>query len=95
MSGRTNSKADTTEIAIYTQALCGYCIAAKKLLRRKGVDFTEINVTMNAAKRREMIERSGQNTVPQIFINDHHIGGYDDMAELDRQDKLDALLGRN
>ncbi len=80
---------------MYTQALCGYCIAAKKLLRHKGVDFTEINVTMNATKRREMIDRSGQNTVPQIFINDHHIGGYDDMAELDRQDKLDALLGRN
>jgi glutaredoxin 3 len=80
---------------MYTQALCEYCIAAKKLLRNKSVDFTEINVTMNAAKRREMIERSGQNTVPQIFINNHHIGGYDNMAELDRQGKLDTLLGRN
>ena len=80
---------------MYTQVLCGYCIAAKKLLRKKSVDFTEINVTMNAAKRREMVNRCGQNTVPQIFINDQHIGGYEDMAELDRHDKLDALLGRN
>jgi glutaredoxin 3 len=94
LSEQTNNKTDTTEIVIYTQALCGYCIAAKKLLRSKGVDFTEINVTMNAVKRRKMIDRCGQNTVPQIFINDHHIGGYDDMAELDRHDELDALLGR-
>lgn len=80
---------------MYTQAMCGYCMAARKLLQQKGVDFTEINVTMNAAKRREMIDLSGRRTVPQIFINDQHIGGYDDMAELDRNDRLDSLLGRN
>jgi glutaredoxin 3 len=95
LSEQTNNKTAITKIVIYTQALCEYCIAAKKLLRHKGVTFTEINVTMNVAKRREMIDRCGQNTVPQIFINDHHIGGYDDMAKLDRHDKLDALLGRN
>ena len=77
---------------MYTQALCGYCIAAKKLLRSKGVDFTEINVTMNAVKRREMIDRCGQNTVPQIFINGQHIGGLTDLRELDSSGKLDKLL---
>jgi len=85
-------KANAPEVVMYTQALCGYCTAARKLLRSKGIDFVEINVTMNAARRREMTERSGRRTVPQIFINDQHIGGYDDMARLDRQHKLDALL---
>jgi len=88
-------KTGTPELVMYTQVLCGYCAAARKLLRSKGVDFTEINVTMNAGRRREMIDRSGRRTVPQIFINDRHIGGYDDMAELDRRDELDALLGTN
>jgi len=86
-------KANAPEVVMYTQALCGYCTAARKLLRSKGIDFIEINVTMNAARRREMTERSGgRRTVPQIFVNDQHIGGYDDMARLDRQNKLDALL---
>ena len=88
-------KTGRPELVMYTQALCGYCAAARKLLRSKGVDFTEINVTMNAGRRREMIDRSGRRTVPQIFINDRHIGGYNDMAELDRRHELDALLGTN
>jgi len=88
-------KAGTPELVIYTQVLCGYCAAARKLLRSKGVNFTEINITMNADRRREMIVRSGRRTVPQIFIKDRHIGGYDDMAELDRRDELNALLGTN
>ncbi len=84
---------DTPEIVIYTQAMCGYCEAARKLLRSKGIDFTEIDVTMDANRRREMIDRFGHRTVPQIFVGDRHIGGYDDMAELDRRAELDALLG--
>ncbi len=80
---------------MYTQAMCGYCVAARKLLKQKGVDFTEISVTLSAARRREMIDRSGRHTVPQIFINDQHIGGYDDMAELNRRDELDPLLGKS
>lgn len=84
---------DVPEVIMYSQALCGYCAAARKLLKRKGVDFTEINVTLDAAKRREMINRSGRSSVPQIFIDNRHIGGYDDMAELDRRNELDALLG--
>jgi len=81
------------ELVMYTGALCGFCSAARRLLQGKGIDFTEINVTMNAARRREMINRSGRRTVPQIFINGRAIGGYDDMAELDRHGELDALLG--
>ena len=88
-----NDRTGMPEIVMYTQALCSYCAAAKKLLHGKGVDFTEINVTMDSDLRREMIDRSGRRSVPQIFINGRHVGGYDDLAELDRQDKLDALLG--
>jgi len=94
-SDTKNNKPRALELIIYTQVLCGYCSAARKLFRNKGVDFTEINVTMNADLRREMIDRSGRHTVPQIFINGRHIGGYEDVAELDRHDKLDALLGTN
>ncbi len=84
---------DDSEVVMYSQALCGYCAAARKFLKRKGVDFTEINVTMDAARRREMVNRSGRSSVPQIFIGGRHIGGYDDMVELDRRNELDTLLG--
>lgn len=80
------------EVIMYTQALCGYCSAARKLLKSKGVDFEDIDVTLNAKRRREMKERSGRTTVPQIFIGGQHIGGYDDIAELERQGRLDELL---
>lgn len=81
------------EIVIYTRAFCGYCIAARKLLKKKGVSYEEIDTTLNAKHKREMIERSGRHTVPQIFIDEQHIGGYDDMDDLDRAGRLDALLG--
>jgi glutaredoxin 3 len=80
-------------VMIYTQALCGYCAAARALLREKGVAYDEINVTLNAKLRREMVERSGGETVPQIFIGKRHIGGYDEMAALDDAGQLDKLLG--
>jgi glutaredoxin 3 len=82
-----------SHVLIYTQALCGYCAAAKKMLKAKSVDYEEIDVTMDAVRRREMIDRSGRRTVPQIFIGDRHIGGYDDMAALNQAGELDALLG--
>jgi len=88
-------KNDRVKPVMYTQALCGYCAAARQMLQDKGVDFTEISVTLSTSRRREMVERSGRRTVPQIFIGEQHIGGYDDMAELDRQGTLDALLGKN
>ena len=86
-------KAGLPQVVIYTGMMCGYCSAALRLLKDKGVDFTEIKVSMHADKRREMIERSGRHTVPQIFINDRSVGGYDDLAALDQRGELDTLLG--
>ncbi len=79
-------------VVIYTRALCGYCTAALKLLRNKGVDFQQVDVTFKPALRKKMIEHSGRSTVPQIFIDDTPVGGYDDIAALDREGRLDELL---
>jgi glutaredoxin 3 len=82
-----------TAIEIYTTRACGYCSAAKSLLKRKGVAFAEIDVTGDPEGRNKMIERaSGRMTVPQIFIGSTHVGGYDDLYALDRAGKLDPLL---
>ncbi len=81
------------EVVIYTTSMCPYCYRAKALLTKKGVTFTEIDVGMDPDKRQEMIQRSiGRRTVPQIFINDQHVGGSDDLHALDAQGKLDPLL---
>ncbi len=81
------------QIEIYTSPLCGYCHAAKRMLVDKGVSYSEIDVAADPAKRQEMMGRAGgRHTVPQIFISDLHIGGYDDMAALERTGKLDPLL---
>jgi glutaredoxin 3 len=80
-------------IEIYTTPWCGYCAAAKRLLKSKGAQFTEIDVEANPELRAEMLRRAaGRRTVPQIFINDRHIGGSDDLHLLDRQGGLDPLL---
>jgi len=79
-------------IEIYTTPTCPYCHAAKTLLAEKGADYTEITV-LDPALRETMTQRAhGRRTVPQIFIDDAHIGGYDDMAALDRRGGLDPLL---
>lgn len=81
------------EVVIYTTSMCPYCYRAKALLAQKGVSFTEIDVGMDPARREEMIKRAdGRRTVPQIFINDQHIGGSDDLHALDAKGKLDPLL---
>jgi glutaredoxin 3 len=81
------------EIVIYTTFLCGYCHRAKRLLKSKGVEFTEHDVTFDAAQRREMAELAGGvRTVPQIFIGGKHVGGSDDLAALEARGELDALL---
>ncbi len=81
------------KVEIYTSPLCGYCHAAKRLLTKKGVTFNETNVMINPGKRSEMLERSGGRTsVPQIFIGGTHVGGFDDLNELEIDDKLDAML---
>ncbi len=79
-------------VTLYTTQLCGFCHAAKRLLTQKGVAFDEIDVAMNPDKRQEMMSRAGRHTVPQIFVGDVHVGGCDDLYELERAGKLDPLL---
>lgn len=79
-------------VVMYSTGYCPYCIRAKELLESKGVVYTDIRVDEHPSKRDEMIARSNRQTVPQIFINDHHIGGCDDMYALDRTGQLDILL---
>ena len=80
-------------VLVYSSPFCGYCSAAKRLLTSKGVDFTEIDVMFDPDRKREMIERSsGRRTVPQIFIDGRHIGGFDDLSALDQRGELDPLL---
>lgn len=80
-------------VEIYTRDFCGYCTRAKALLASKGVDVIEYRAGDDAEKRREMIQRShGGTTYPQIFINERHVGGSDDIHELDYNGKLDPLL---
>ncbi|QXM25520.1 glutaredoxin 3 [Elioraea tepida] len=82
------------EIEIYTTAWCPYCAAAKALLAKKGVPFREIDAPSGSAARAEAITRSGgRTTVPQVFVDGKPLGGYDDLAALDRAGRLDALLG--
>ncbi len=83
-----------SSITIYTKDYCGYCARAKALLAGKGVDFNEIDVTNDRGLEAEMIERSNRRTVPQVFIDDRHIGGFDDLAALDASGELDPLLSR-
>ena len=81
------------QVEIYTTPICGFCVAAKRLLASKGVAFTEYDVMQNPAKRAEMTQRSnGGRTVPQIFIGGEHVGGCDDLHALERQQRLDAML---
>jgi glutaredoxin 3 len=90
---RNPGYAAMSTIEIYTSPLCGYCHAAKRLLADKGVSYAEYDVMRTPGKRQEMLGRAnGRHTVPQIFIDDRHIGGYDDLAALDRDGKLDPLL---
>ncbi len=81
-------------VEIYTKMYCGYCLRAKRLLSEKGVDFEEYDITLGGPKRAEMLERKPDAmTVPQIFIDGKAVGGSDDLARLDREGRLDALLG--
>jgi glutaredoxin 3 len=79
-------------IEMYTNSWCPYCQFARTLLHGKGASFVEINLEEQPERRAEMIKRSGRHTVPQIFIGDRHIGGSDDLADLDAEGGLDPLL---
>ena len=81
------------DVTIYTRMMCGYCTAAKRLLDRKGVSYTEHDACFSPELRREMIQRAnGGSTFPQIFVGDVHVGGSDDLHALDAQGRLDGLL---
>ncbi len=79
-------------ILMYSRTTCPYCDRAKRLLESKGQTWTEINLDDDPERRDEMIEKSGRRTVPQIWIGDRHVGGYDDLAALDAAGELDPLL---
>lgn len=82
-------------IIMYSTAVCPYCIRAERLLNQKGIsDIEKIRVDLDPSRRDEMIEKTQRRTVPQIFIDGLHIGGFDDLAALDHAGKLDPLLGR-
>jgi glutaredoxin 3 len=79
-------------IVIYTRPFCGFCAQALGLLRGKGLEFTEIEAGFDPEKRKEMMDRSGRTTFPQIFVGDTHIGGCDELMTLDRKGEFDAML---
>jgi glutaredoxin 3 len=88
----TEQEPEVPKVEIYTQAWCPYCSRAKRLLDGKGVAYREIDASRGTAARAEARERSGRNTVPQIFIDGRHIGGCDDLVALEQSGKLDPLL---
>ncbi len=80
-------------VLVYSTRICPYCMLAKRLLSNKGVRYEEVLVDLDCGRRSEMLQRSGgRRTVPQIFVGDQHVGGYDDLAALDRAGQLDPLL---
>ncbi|MBE05254.1 MAG: glutaredoxin 3 [Gammaproteobacteria bacterium] len=81
------------KVEIYTTSLCGFCFRAKQLLKRKNILFREYDVTSDENLRQEMIQRAGSHFVPQIFINDEHIGGSDELSALELNGELDKKLG--
>lgn len=90
---KRHPEANKAKVEIYTWQTCPYCIRAKMLLKWKGVKFTEYKIDGDGAARVKMAERAnGRRTVPQIFVNNQHLGGCDDLYALDRQGKLDPLL---
>ena len=83
------------KVLMYCTAVCPYCDRAEQLLKRKGIqEIEKIRVDLHPELRVEMMEKTGRRTVPQIYINGTHVGGYDDMAALDQDGKLDGLLGK-
>jgi glutaredoxin 3 len=79
-------------IVMYTTAVCPYCVAAKNFLKSRGASWEEVRVDLDFAQRRAMVDKTGRTSVPQIFIGDTHVGGFDDMVALDRSGGLKPLL---
>ena len=80
------------EIVLYTSATCGYCVAAKNFLKSRGLEWKEVRIDLDPAERARMVERARRTSVPQIFIGETHVGGYDDMMALHRAGGLEPLL---
>jgi len=79
-------------VTVYSTRICPYCMMAKRLLTQKGVPYEEIMIDGNEQLRIDLMARTGRRTVPQIYVGEHHVGGFDDLAALDRAGKLDSLL---
>lgn len=85
----------SARVIVYSKETCPYCVMAKKLLTQKGVEnIEEIRIDLNPEERDKMIEKTNRMTVPQIFIGDFHVGGFDDLSALNRSGKLDELLNK-
>lgn len=80
------------EVLMFTTAICPYCVAAKSFLKQRGVSWTEVRVDIDMARRQEMMQRAKRTSVPQIFIGDTHVGGFDELVALDRAGGLKPLL---
>ena len=86
----------SANVTIYTTTVCPYCVRAKQLLQRKGIEYVEVNLNTEPTEvREELMARTKQRTVPQIFINDEFIGGFDQLHALDRQGKLEQMIAGN
>ncbi|MBS7458697.1 glutaredoxin 3 [Coralloluteibacterium stylophorae] len=85
-------RVSVSEVTIYTTAICPYCVAAKNFLKNKNVTWSEVRIDTDPARREEMLARARRTSVPQIFIGDTHVGGYDDLVALDRRGGLAPLL---
>jgi len=81
-----------SSITVYSSAMCGYCVAAKNFIKNKGFEYQEVRIDLDPEQRRLMVERAGRTSVPQIFVGDVHVGGYDDLVAMDRRGELQPLL---
>ena len=88
----TSSAQASPPITLYTSAICGYCMAAKNFLKSKGLEWTEVRVDLDADARQKMVALAKRTSVPQIFVGDVHVGGYDDMMALHRAGRFEPLL---
>ena len=91
--GHTGPYESMKNITVYIGPMCSYCDAAKRLLNKKNIPYKEINIALEEGKMEEMLKKSnGMKTIPQIFIEDHHIGGYDELRALENKGELDKLI---
>jgi len=88
----TPSPVEPSPITLYTSAMCGYCVAAKNFLKSRGLSWNEVRIDLDPGERERMVAKARRTSVPQIFIGDTHVGGYDDMMALHRAGKLQPLL---